>query len=150
MDIIEGNVLIAKFLGWRESESKHPYFHPVTRQEIKARMEMKPCFTLSTDHPIVEKMSIDRPGFEFEYLDNGETHLVFDYEDLEFHESWDLLIPAVQDWILDIWGKRGILPLEYVKLRDASVVFEIDTLWEALVNAITSLKIIDNENWYKK
>lgn len=90
-DTIKGNVLIAELLEWEKGTSIEKYFHPVTRQHIQSRDTIKEVFLLPKDHPIVEEMYTDRPGFEWQ-----KDKLVVEFEDLEFDRNWNWLMPVVE------------------------------------------------------
>jgi len=98
-EIINGNILIAEFLNWdtceyiqRITNSKHPLY--------KIKKEPITVFCLPIDHPIVNDIYTDRPGFSWNYDkedENGNTiiRLIFFNEDLIFHSSWNWLIPVI-------------------------------------------------------
>lgn len=98
-EITQNNKLIAEFMDWRKSETVDKYYHPVTRKHIKTRDIQIDCFILSMEHPIVESMYLDVPGYEYQYIDNDPMdiqHLVFLPESLCFHVDWNWLMPVVK------------------------------------------------------
>jgi len=94
------NELIADFMKFRKSS--YQYLGRYINKSVGYEKLTDECFTLPESHPLVENIYTDRPGFTWhdpyrhEDLGGNERELVFDFEELKFHLSWDWLMPVVE------------------------------------------------------
>lgn len=98
------NKLIAQFMGWKETTTSIPKYHPVTGARLKGQDTTLGCFILPEDHPFVIDIYTERPGFTWHSNfgnsdiaeDDNRQYLEVLLEDLRFHESWDWLMPVIE------------------------------------------------------
>lgn len=123
--LVEANHLFVEFLGWDsgyvERKVKKPNAQPNSVAEWQVWLE--------EDHPLVEAIYTDRPGFEWNFALEGEydcaiPRLVFTHDELRFHKDWNWLMPVVGKLLCrarlieyDGWGT----PEEVKDLRKALV-----------------------------
>ncbi len=162
MNTIEGNRLIAEFMGWRLNIVNRP------NSVIQDRIE-KEYHVISPDGRLVQSCSTTFHGTELETKDNILKHLLADYGWWgKYHTSWDWLMPVIEKISTLRWpeyyGSRGkteddegfddcVYPRTfgmrdknglYMVRLNASALFSAETLIEA-----TWLAVIDFIEWYK-
>jgi hypothetical protein len=120
-EIIEGNKLIAEFIGYQILHKKYQY---------RSFNSSNESYFEESEGDIV----CDKNGDEVNLYLDGDP--LFDLSELPFHSSWDLLMPVVE--------KCLTIPHEgnlHMKLNDALLTLNIKEVW---------LVVIEFIEWYNK
>lgn len=130
-NVIENNKLIAEFMQWDNCTHQNKITNPKHPQFNKTQ-PIEHGFSLPRTHPIVENMYTDCPGYDWDYS-KDEEQLIFYYDDLKFHSSWDWLMPVViKCFEVDNNANDDL----NFKLNDALLETNIETLYNACISFI--------------
>jgi hypothetical protein len=88
---MEENKLIAEFMGLRKGFTTVKYYHPVTRARVISNDTKEECFLIHEDDVTIYT---DRPGFEWQYIDD-ENYLVTKVDELKYDSDWNWLMQVV-------------------------------------------------------
>lgn len=163
-EIVEGNKLIAVFLGytWYPFSAKNPTYtndpgwklHPASRKYVSHKQE--PFYNSKTIPPFIFSKSSNFPGSTIDPIPNPDyhsdlskpnTYLCRKHQELPFYNSWEW-IHKVLDKVVETKGRYHISAVGcYIITLSPTYIFgQVDTN----IRVATFRSIIEYINWYNE